>query len=214
MELVILIYYIIICIGIIVGCLRFKKIALQFKLLTIILAVTIITEFIALYLDSFLKKANTPPYHFFQIIEYCLVAYIYKIEIQNKYVKKYIAFSIWGYPAIMLLFTIFFQELNIYPSYSLMLSYSSILVYTLISFYQFVNNEFNFFSNSFFWLNGLYFILCSVSIFTLSLSNLFKITQESNYIIYIAHLTVNYLFYFGILMLLIVTKQSSKNYNE
>ena len=212
MSKAILIYYIIICLGIIVGSIRYRNITLTFKLLTVVLSITIVTEMVALYLEK-LAFSNLPVYHVFQILEFCLVAFIYKFSLKNNNIKKAIGVSIWLYPLIMIGFTLFLQPLKVYPSYSLMLSYSTLIVFSLIGFYQFINSETNYLKNYFFWLNVLYFVLCSVSIFTLSLTNLFNMSQKSNYIVYILHLVVNYIFYAGALSLLVINKKSL-NINE
>lgn len=196
------IYYIILFLATIVGCFGFRKHTKPFKLLTIDLITTSATEAIAYYLDETLKISNTPPYHLFQIIEFMLVAAIYKNQIVNKHLKKILTYSIVIYPIIMIGFAFFLQPLKIYPSYSLMLSYSSITIYSLIYFYEFMNREDDFFMDHLFWLNILYFLLCSVSLCTLSLTNVFNIFSENNYSIYILHLTINYIFYIGCFTLL------------
>ncbi len=204
MQNSVFIYYIILFLATIVGCFGFRKLPKPFKLLTIVLTVTIVTEAIAYYLEEILKVSNTPPYHFFQIIEYVLLALIYKNEITNKYLKKVIAYSIIIYPVVMIGFTFFIQPFKIYPSYSLMLSYSSITIYGLVYFYEFINREEDFFKHHLFWLNTLYFLLCSVSLCTLSLTNIFNFLSENNYSIYILHLTINYIFYIGCFILLFI----------
>ena len=122
------IYYIILFLATIVGCFGFRKHTKPFKLLTIDLITTSATEAIAYYLDETLKISNTPPYHLFQIIEFMLVAAIYKNQIVNKHLKKILTYSIVIYPIIMIGFAFFLQPLKIYPSYS-SVSYTHLDVY-------------------------------------------------------------------------------------
>jgi len=207
MSKIYIIYYILVISATIVGCIKFKKLSVPFKLLTIVLLVTSITELVAYYLDTILQKPNTLPYHIFQAIEFVLVASVYKNCINNNKVKKFINSSLFVYPAAMLYFTVALQPLSTYPSYSLMLSYSSIFIFTLIWFYESFSSEVYPVKNIFFWFNTLYFLLSSVSICTLSLTNIFNLLSENNSIIYLSHLVINYIFYAGCLVLLMFEKE-------
>lgn len=210
--MVIVIYYLILCFATIVGCLKYKTLTINFKLLTIILIVTSIDEIVAYCLDHTIQEDITAPYHFFQIIEYALVALIYRNIIISKIIKTYISYSLFLYPIIMLLFSWFVQPLSTYPSYSLMLSYGTITIYTLVVYYEFiVYYELNYFKNATFWLNTLFFLLCFICFFTLSVTNIFKIDTQNNEPVYYMHILVNYCFYIGCLLLFIYSKSNSKN---
>ena len=106
----ILVYLLLLLLVSIKGVVSYKKLTTPFKYLIVLLVFTFVCECISRYLAVTIKNSS-PPYHVFVIIEYTILASIYKLLIDNTNVKKYIAVSIYIFCITSILNSIFIQKI-------------------------------------------------------------------------------------------------------
>ena len=101
-------YYFVILFGLIIGILRFKKLANCNKLIVLLLAATLLDEIVAEWLRQTIGNDSTV-YIIFQPIEYSLITVAYFIELQ----KKWLLWTILIYSIIAIINAFFLQQMHL-----------------------------------------------------------------------------------------------------
>jgi len=178
---------------------KYKRLTAPFKILTILIVLTFLSEVVSRYLAITIRNSNYT-YHFFSVIEYSCIAIIYLQSITSSTTKSIIKLTLLLVPVLAVLNTIFVQPLYTFPSNIILVTYTLLLLFSLSLFYQFWNYPLQVRINEIdvFILNCLILMFC-VSVFcTLGVYNYFLRHHLNNYIITTINYSINITFYLGI----------------
>jgi hypothetical protein len=154
--------------GIIFGMISYSKLSKSFRIVVLLLIVTLISEIIA-FIFSAIVKNNCPVYHFFNPIQYALIGSVfYFMHKATKVIKWYVVISI----LILAIYTISkitsIEKLYSFPTHVLMLESIMILFLVVFSFRIMLNDEIliPLHHRAMFWFNlGLMFFFTSTFMF-------------------------------------------------
>ncbi len=196
MSVRVIVYLIVLLLVSIKGIVSYKKLTAPFKYLTVYILLTLVSECISRYLAVTIKNSS-PPYHVFVMIEYAILASIYKLLIDNTSVKKYITISIYVFCITSILNSIFLQKLMVYPTNMLLISYTLLLIDAFILFFQMLNHpiEQQLSKQAVFWFNTGLLLFCASVFFTIGSYNFHIRHGISNILINNINYYINLLFY-------------------
>lgn len=216
MSLRLLIYFIILLIGTLIGIVKYKKLTMPFKWLTTMLFVTLISEAIAYVLRQKIHSANNAVYHVFNLLEYVGFAFVFYHLFINDTHKKVVKYTIFVYPILSVLLSVFVQSIWLLPSIFIIISYITLSIFCLLLFRQMMHNlsATPLFKDAIFWFNTVALIQFSTSFFSLSLTNyviaLHQYSQTINNINY----GINLFFYASLCVALLLDSTTKSRYLE
>jgi hypothetical protein len=178
------------------GSVKFKKLALPFKHLVVLIGLTFVSECISRYLVFTIRNSN-PPYHIFCIVEFVLLCRIYAILIISIKIKRLVNIAIFIFPIFSVANTILFQGLFTFPNNVLLLSYTIVLMLALVLFLQMLHHpqEDDLLKQPVFWFNSGIAVFCASVFLTLGFYNYFLRHHISNTLISTVNYGINILFY-------------------
>jgi hypothetical protein len=155
MTLVFSIYLLILTIITLNGIVRFNKLTVPFKVLTVLMLITLISEITSRILVARIRNSN-PPYHILVILEFAATAFIYSRLITGWRLHKLVLLSIIPFTILSVANTLFVQNFLSFPSLPIMLSYIIFIAFALILFIQMLDSpkEITIFKQSVFWFNS------------------------------------------------------------
>jgi len=107
------------------------------KLISILLAITVITEIIAnFFLTPFHLRSNFPVYNIYMLIEYPLLALYFRQIIISKIFKKTIGLFLILYPVLWCVIFLFVFHLNEWNSYGIMAGDLFIIIFAARYLYE------------------------------------------------------------------------------
>ena len=173
MELIIdqSIYFAILLAASIFGIVNFRKLTTPFKILTLFLTYTLISEIMARVFA--LKFRNSSPvYHWFVLANYCFYAAIFYQLLKGFIIRKIALWSIIPFSCFWVINIVFFQHFSDFPSYSLMVSCTLFIVYSLALFMQMLETptEVAIFKQNPFWfsISALFYSVILIAFFSIS----------------------------------------------
>jgi hypothetical protein len=189
-------YLILIFLVFIIGLIKFKRVGIAYKILTLLIGVTFLSECISRVL--IIKIHNSiPVYHFFSPVEFIGFSCVYYYLIKNSNIRN----AILCIMAVMLLGsvidTLFFETLMVFPSKYLLVCEILYLLYSLLGFRQMLLSPVQtpLYKQSLFWLNTAFLIYTSTIFLSFGLHDYFikhhVSTKTLNTLIYV----VNIIFY-------------------
>jgi hypothetical protein len=138
----------------IAGLIRYKKLSKAFKILTVLILCTLISESIKKVYGKIYHN-NMPVAHIWAVIEYAFFSLTYFYLLTNKRVKKAIIVSTVAMLILEVVNVLFFEKLTQFPSLILEASHIVYVVYSLLLFRQMLlfPAEQSLFKQSLFWFN-------------------------------------------------------------
>ncbi|SHN30847.1 hypothetical protein [Mucilaginibacter sp. OK098] len=138
----------------IAGLIRYKKLSKAFKILTVLILCTLISESIKKVYGKIYHN-NMPVAHIWAVIEYAFFSLTYFYLLTNKLVKKAIIVSIIAMLILEIVNVLFFEKITQFPSLILEASHIVYVVYSLLLFRQMLlfPAEQSLFKQSLFWFN-------------------------------------------------------------
>lgn len=116
------------------GIFHFRKMPAWLRAVTFICLLTLISEVIARILEHKIRN-SCPPYHFYVVLCYLLLCYIYlKLYTGNRIIRYYCIITAGLLSIFALTNSIFIQTLLTFPSNSILLGNTFTLILTLSSF--------------------------------------------------------------------------------
>jgi hypothetical protein len=173
MELIInlCVYFAILLSASIFGVVNFKKLTTPFKILTLFLLYTLISEVVARIFAIKFRNSD-PVYHVFVLANYYFYAAIFFYLLKRSVIRRLVLWSAVPFTCFWLINIIFFQHPRDFPSYSLMVSCILYVIYSLILFLQMLETptEVAIFKQNIFWFNisALFYSVVIVAFFSIS----------------------------------------------
>ncbi len=154
------------------GSIVFKKLKPPFKVLVVLICVTLVSEIIARVMGRTIRNSN-PVYHFFNIAELLLYALMYRHLLQGRLMHRLIAIAAVVIPAFALFNLFVLQPLLTFPSNVILVNYCVIILIAIAYFRQMLMlpSRVNILAEETFWLNALIILYCSYGFITLALYN-------------------------------------------
>ncbi|MCO5950966.1 hypothetical protein [Mucilaginibacter flavidus] len=148
------IYLLLLLIISVIGFARFKRLSKAFKILTVMILCTLISESIKKVYGRVYHN-NMPVAHIWAVIEFAFSAVVYYYLVSNAILKKAIVISIFAMFLLAIANVLFFEKLSQFPSLTLEASHIVYVVYSLLLFRQmlFAPAEQSLFRQSLFWFN-------------------------------------------------------------
>ncbi|GAB3908630.1 hypothetical protein GCM10028803_44620 [Larkinella knui] len=169
----------------------------NFRWLMWSLYVTCVVEGIGYYHLKMVKNSNFI-YHFYQPIEYMLVALFFLNTINSVSVKKWIGRSIPGFLLVCVLNTLFFQKLNSPNSTSFMVESALLILWSGIYFFELFkgNTEEKIWAIPEFWISTGVLFFYAGTFFLMGLLNyLYKVDMGLAKKLYVINHILNILLY-------------------
>jgi hypothetical protein len=147
-------YLLLLLIVSVVGFARYKQLGKPFKILTILIACTLVSESIKKVYGRTYHN-NMPVSHIWAVIEFSFTAIIYYYLVNNAVLKKIIIGSIAAMMVLAVVNILYFEHLDQFPSLTLEASHIVYVVYSLLLFRQMLlsPSEQSLFKQSLFWFN-------------------------------------------------------------
>jgi hypothetical protein len=154
MDTIYVVYLTLLLLIAIVGFTRFKKLSKGFRILTVLILCTLISESIKKVYGKIYHN-NMPIAHIWAVIEYALLSLTYFYLLTGAWVKKAIIASTVAMLILEVVNVLFFEKLTQFPSLILEVSHILYVVYSLLLFRQMLlfPMEQNLFKQSLFWFN-------------------------------------------------------------
>jgi hypothetical protein len=158
-----IIYYSNLLISALVGCVLFRKIEIQYKWLTVLIVLTLISEMTAKYVAYGLDKPNSIVYHFFTPLEYILLVIIFIYFINQKKWNRIITGSAAGLLVFEIVNTIYFQPLQETNTNTIIMESTLLVGLSLLLFLKIreTPSKQNILKKGVFWFNSA--VLCYYS---------------------------------------------------
>lgn len=168
------IYLVLLAMVSLLGIIRFKRLTLPFRILGLVILLTLISECIARWLAMTIKNSN-PPYPFFICLEYIGFTFIYRHFLLQRKLKEILTFSIPVFVFLCILNTVFFQSFFVFPSNILLIEHALLVVYALLLFKQMLNtiDEEIAFAKDIFWLNNAVLLYYALNFLIRAVHNFF-----------------------------------------
>jgi hypothetical protein len=172
------IYLIVLLFIFLYGAFSFKKLGAPYRLLTLFIGATFISETISRVL---IKKLHTsaPADHIFTVVEYLLISAIYFSLSKNALFKQALVIGMPLFVIAEVVNLIFYQTLFQFPSVLLSLQEMSCVIFSLVFFTEMLLNPIDIalFKQSAFWLNVSIFVFSATVFFCFGLMNSFVISH-------------------------------------
>jgi len=165
------VYFTILLVSSIFGMVNFKKLTVPFKILTLFLTYTFISEIVA-RVFALRFRNSSPVYHMFVIANYYFYTAIFYQLLRGSIIRKVVIWTIIPFSCFWMINILFFQHINSFPSYSLMVACTLFIVYSLALFMQMLETptEIAIFKQNIFWFNisALFYSVVLVAFFSIS----------------------------------------------
>lgn len=210
MSLRYIIYLVLLLIVLAIGVVRYRKLTTPFKILTLLIGLTLMCESVK-KIVAILFKNSMPIEHLSGIIECILFSLCYFYLLKRKPLKRFISILAVCLLTLYLFDVIIFEPLDQFPSIFLNISQLVYLIYALVLFREMLlfPSEKKLAEQSSFWFN-INILFFSTSIFlTFALTSYFLAHKLDVYPLYTMSYVFNIIFYAFIgVAILIDTDQS------
>lgn len=168
-------YLAIIIISLFLGLWQWKRANRVVQSVTILLALTLLIEFLATY-SAKVYKNNLWVYHFFNPIQFFLITYCFYIELRLKVQK----ISMYFVPLLFVIISIFIQP-KIFPSYSISIGFTFYILWSLLYFRCLFTHtsERSLWSYPLFWISCGWLQFCTINLLQLGIFN-FIVTSKDD----------------------------------
>ena len=148
-------YYVSLITAAFITIIFWKKVGKAVKYISILILITLISEFVAKYFSFKLKISNNIVYHFFVIIEYGLYCLIFHLNLRSALTTKFLVISLVVLIIGEITNTIFFQPLETTNTNILILEALFLVFFSLLLFKKLSENieMDSLFPQSVFWFN-------------------------------------------------------------
>jgi hypothetical protein len=145
-----ILYLIFLLVILVYGLVNFRKLQSPYKILVILLSLTLISESITRILAYKINNSNIN-YHFFAPLQLITISGVYILLLKKKWMGVILSVIF----MLNILNSIFLQDLFVFPSNALMINSFFIVFLCLLNMYQLLQNpsEMSLFRQSWFWLN-------------------------------------------------------------
>lgn len=164
-----IIYIALLALSLFYGIHKYKQIDLASKTIVILLAITLLSESVAIYMGKMYHN-NMPVYHFFNPVQLFVISLYFNRSIE--YFKRYNIGIYIGFFGILMsaLNSLFFQPINTLISYFLLFEGFCIIFMSLFSYRSmFEDVEMNVVRNPHFWFSSIFLFLSGVTYFNWAL---------------------------------------------
>lgn len=136
------------------GVVRYKKLSTPFRILTVLIGITIVSEITSRILINYIHNSS-PAYHFFIPIQFVLLFTIYGYLIESFKNKAFLAVASVLFVVLCFINFSFLQGFLLFPSNVLLLSSVVFIILSLLIFHQMFNSvdQESLFIKSVFWFN-------------------------------------------------------------
>jgi hypothetical protein len=167
-------YLVLLAVVFAIGLLRFRQRSAAFKVLTLLIGVTFVSEVITRLLIE-MTKNSSPVYHVYVIVLYFCYAWIYRELSSDPRLKKAIVISAAVFLLLSITNTIFYEHILQFPSNIFMIACVAIVILSLLIYRQMFNYpiEESLFRQPVFWLNTATLFFYTTTFFLLSFINYF-----------------------------------------
>ncbi|MDB5285388.1 MAG: hypothetical protein JWR05_337 [Mucilaginibacter sp.] len=202
-----IIYAVFIWVIFLYGAVNFKKFAIPYKLLILLLGLTFVSELIGRVLIVRLHN-SMPAYHIISVIEYTLITFIYSFFFTGS-VKKLLLYLMIPVISFAIINTVFIQTILEFPTHFILLAQGIYLLYALIGFRQMllfpIDKPLN--KQSFFWLNTALLFFSTMLFLFFGLLNYINSHNYDVRPLYTFSYVINFLYYAFILIALTANKK-------
>jgi hypothetical protein len=204
-----IIYAVFILVIFLYGAVNFKRFSIPYKLLILLLGLTLISELSGRVLIVKLHN-SMPAYHIISVIEYTLITFIYSFFFTGsiKKVLLYLMIPVIGFAIIN---TLFIQTILEFPTHFILLAQGIYLLYALTGFRQMllfpIDKPLN--KQSFFWLNTALLFFSTMLFLFFGLLNYINSHNYDVGPLYTFSYIINFLYY---ALLLIALSANKKEY--
>ena len=192
-ESVTLVAFILLFLPLIISILRSKSLNSSQRKLSILVLCIVITETTSRLL-WYQKINNLPVYHFYIIIEFLLILYIYRGELSELFSKLFFIVLGIGFILFSVINTLFFQYLNTFNSNATTLL-GVLVIFLALSYFYALLKEVKYSeleTNPMFWINSGFLIYFSSNLILFFINNnMFKGSTEASYLLWGLHAIIN-----------------------
>ncbi|WP_298319870.1 hypothetical protein [uncultured Aquimarina sp.] len=185
--------FILLFLPLMVSIFRYKFLNSSQRKLSILVLCIVITETTSRLL-WYQKINNLPVYHFYIIIEFLLIMYIYRDELSGLFSKLFFVVLGFGFIIFSIINTFFFQDLSTFNSNATTLLGVLVIFFALSYFYALLK-EVKYSAletNPMFWINSGFLIYFSSNLILFFINNnMFKGSTEASYLVWGLHAIVN-----------------------
>lgn len=197
MSVRIIIYFLVLIIVILLGIVNFKKLTIPFKLLTVIVTVTILIEITAKFCAVKFKN-NMPVSHIASLFEYIFFSLTFYYLFKSSLIKKTIIVLMIIMCFFFIINALFLQPyLTSFPTNMIMVSEILYSVFSLLLFKQMLLYpiQTNITKQSVFWFNLSVLFFSTTMFLDLGLINYFLSHHLNDNLLYDCNFYINILFY-------------------
>jgi hypothetical protein len=202
-----IIYAVFIWVIFLYGAVNFKKFAIPYKLLILLLGLTFVSELIGRVLIVRLHN-SMPAYHIISVVEYTLITFIYSFFFTG-IIKKLLLYLMIPVISFAIINTVFIQTILEFPTHFILLAQGIYLLYALIGFRQMllfpIDKPLN--KQSFFWLNTALLFFSTMLFLFFGLLNYINSHNYDVRPLYTFSYVINFLYYALILIALTANKK-------
>jgi hypothetical protein len=169
------IYLVLLAVVFIIGVMKFRRRTLPFRLLTILIGITIISESLTRILIYYTTNSS-PVYHVYGVVQYLLISTIYYGLSKQAFAKRVNAVSAAIFIAFAIFNSIIYQPVHEFPSNMLQLS-SILLTFQSLSMFRdmlLAPLELNIFIQPVFWVNTMFLFFNVTTFLFFSFLNYFR----------------------------------------
>ena len=188
------------------GTVNLKRFAVPYKMLVILLALTLVSELCGRVLKDQIKN-SMPVYHIISVIEYICLTVVYS-QLFHGIPKKIILWLIIPIVSFAIINTLFIQHILSFPSNFILLAQGIYLLFALTGFRQMllspIDKPLN--KQSFFWLNTALLFFSTMLFLFFGLLNYINSHNYDIRPLYTFSYIINFMYYALLLVVLIVNK--------
>lgn len=190
------VYLILLLLITIYGVLNLKRLSTPFKLVTLLIGLTFLSEVLSRVLISTIKN-SAPADHAYAIAEFVLIAFIYFYLFKNVRIRYALLIAIPVFIVAEIVNLLFFQSILEFPSVLLSVQELACVVFSLFYFAEMLLNPIDvpLFSQSAFWLNASLFLFSAIIFLCFGLMNSLIVSQVTTKTLSIFIYWVNLIFY-------------------
>ncbi|WP_108804739.1 hypothetical protein [Aquimarina sp. Aq107] len=192
-ENITLVAFILLFLPLVVAIVRYKFLNSSQRKLSILVLCIVIVE-ITSRLLWYKKINNLPVYHFYIIIEFILIIYIYRDELSRLFPKLFFAILSIGFTIFSIGNTLFLQDINTFNSNATTLL-GIIVIFLSLSYFYALLKEVKYSAletNPMFWINAGFLIYFSSNLILFFINNnMFQGSTEASYLVWGLHAIVN-----------------------
>lgn len=192
-ENITLVAFILLFLPLVISIVRYKSLNSSQRKLSILVLCIVIVE-ITSRLLWYKKVNNLPVYHFYIIIEFILIIYIYKDELSRLFPKLFFTILSVGFTVFSIVNTVFLQDINTFNSNATTLL-GILVIFLSLSYFYALLKEVKYSAleiNPMFWINAGFLIYFSSNLILFFINNnMFQGSTEASYLVWGLHAIVN-----------------------